>query len=116
MTFFGCSSDDESIKVKPDAITFVYADGTEIVEKECINPSTKYAVKIEINSKGIKKNEPLRVDYSVNGVVYTMTFSSIGSQINPIKLVEGNNVGQIIGTDYKCNLNYIAQGDFELVK
>ena len=115
MFFFGCSSDDDHTPVPPK-ISFVHADGSKIADNECISPSVKYAIKIEINSIYNKKAKPVRIDYSVNGVLYTMTFSNNGSQINPITLVDGNNMAQIVGSEYKVNLKYIDQGDFKLVE
>lgn len=110
---FSCSDQDETVIV-PQSISFVHADGSKIAENECISPSVKYGVKVETNY--VDANRPFRVDYSVNGVVYTMTFTASTFQINPITLTNGENSAQIVGTNYKAILKYIDQGDFELVE
>ena len=116
MAFFSCSPDEEPNVMSPSNISFVHADGTAIAENECINLNMKYAIKVETTSKFKTKGQPLRVDYTVNGVVYTMNFSIKGAQIIPIVLVEGDNLAQILGSDYKAYLKYQGQGDFELVE
>ena len=113
IVFFGCSDQDE-ITIRPQSISFVHADGSKITENECISPNVKYGIKIETNY--VDQNRPFRVDYSVNGVVYTMTFTVKTSQVNPITLINGNNAAQIVGSNYKAVLKYVDQGDFELVK
>lgn len=111
--FLGCSENEE-IAIHPRSISFVYADGSQISENECIDPNAKYGIKIQTSFADI--NRPFRVDYSVNGVVYTMTFTNKITQINPVTLSNGSNSAQIIGTNYKATLKYIDQGDFELVE
>ncbi|SHN19466.1 hypothetical protein [Flavobacterium pectinovorum] len=113
IVFFGCSDQDE-ITISPQSISFVHADGSKIAENECISPNVKYGIKIETNY--VDQNRPFRVDYSVNGVVYTMTFTVKTSQVNPITLINGNNDAQIVGSNYKAVLKYVDQGDFELVE
>ena len=113
IVFFGCSDQDE-ITIRPQSISFVHADGSKIAENECISPNVNYGIKIETNY--VDQNRPFRVDYSVNGVVYTMTFTVKTSQVNPITLINGNNAAQIVGSNYKAVLKYVDQGDFELVK
>lgn len=112
--FLGCSDHEEPINIYPQSISFVHADGSKISESECISPNVKYAIKIETNHVDI--NRPFRVDYSVNGVVYTMTFALNISEINPITLVNGTNTAQIIGSNHTTVLNYVDQGDFQLVE
>lgn len=114
IVFFGCSDHEDEITIYPQGISFVHADGSEISKNECINPDLKYAVKVKTNYVDAKR--PFRVDYSVNGVVYTMTFTTSISQINPVTLSNGTNSAQIIGSNYKAVLNYVDQGDFELVE
>ncbi|MFB9076323.1 hypothetical protein ACFFLS_19370 [Flavobacterium procerum] len=111
--FLGCSEHEET-EIYVQNISFVHADGSKIAENECINPNVKYGIKVETNFVDV--NRPFRVDYSVNGVVYTMTFTINTSQVNPITLTNGENAAQIIGTNYKATLKYVEQGDFELVE
>ncbi|KIQ14493.1 hypothetical protein RT99_21820 [Flavobacterium sp. MEB061] len=111
---FSCSDHESEITIVPLSISFVHADGSKITENECISPNVKYGIKIETNY--VDQNRPFRVDYSVNGVVYTMTFTVKTSQVNPITLINGNNEAQIVGSNYKAVLKYVDQGDFELVE
>lgn len=114
IVFLSCSHYEDEIVISPQSISFVHADGSKIAENECINPNVKYGIKIETNY--VDQNRPFRVDYSVNGVVYTMTFTTTTSQINPVTLTNGDNAAQIIGSNYKAVVKYIEQGDFELVE
>ncbi len=111
--FLACSEHEET-PIYTKGISFVHADGSKISENECISPNTKYGIKIETNFVDI--NRPFRVDYSVNGVVYTMTFTTATSQVNPITLANGDNTAQVVGSNYKAILKYIDQGDFQLVE
>jgi hypothetical protein len=114
MVSFSCSDHEDEITIEPQSISFVHADGSKITENECISPNVKYGIKIETNHADLYR--PFRVDYSVNGVVYTMTFTTTTSQVNPITLINGNNAAQIAGSNYKAVLKYVDQGDFELVE
>lgn len=111
--FLSCSEHEETA-IYSKSISFVHADGTKLTENECISPNVKYGIKIETNFVDI--NRPFRVDYSVNGTTYTMTFTTSTSQTNPITLANGNNTAQIVGSNYKAVLKYVDQGDFELVE
>ncbi|WP_269235997.1 hypothetical protein [Flavobacterium flavigenum] len=114
MFLFLACSDYEERNIYATSISFVHADGSKLSENECISPNVKYGIKIETNFSDI--NRPFRVDYSVNGVVYAMTFTENTSLVNPITLINGNNAAQIVGTDHKAVLKYVEQGDFELVE
>ncbi|WP_163411211.1 hypothetical protein [Flavobacterium ajazii] len=114
MFLFLACSDIEERTIYAKSISFVHADGSELSENECISPNVKYGIKIETNFVDI--NRPFRVDYSVNGVIYAMTFTVNTSQVNPITLTNGDNAAQIVGTDHKAVLKYVDQGDFELVE
>ncbi|WP_281233897.1 hypothetical protein [Flavobacterium gelatinilyticum] len=116
--FFSCSDDKErepeEIAISAQSISFVHADGSKIAENECISPNVKYGIKIETSHADV--NRPFRVDYTVNGVVYSMTFTTALSQVNPVTLSNGVNAAQIVGSNHKAVLTYIDQGDFELVE
>lgn len=114
IAFFGCSDHEDEITIVPQSISFVHGNGSKIAQNECISPNVKYAIKIETNYVDV--NRPFTVDYSVNGVVYKMTFTVGTSQINPVTLTNGDNSAQIIGSNFKTVLKYIDQGDFELVE
>lgn len=111
---FSCSDHEDDMTIESKSISFVHADGSKIAKNECISPNVKYGIKIETNYVDV--NRPFRVDYSVNGVIYTMTFTVAASQINPVILTNGENAAQIVGSNYKDVIKYIDQGDFELVE
>lgn len=116
LVFLGCSKDEEFTIISPANISFVHENGTEISIDECINPEGKYAVKIETTAQGSGKYKVISVDYTVNGVLKTMTFLKEGSQINPVTLLDGLNTVQIVESGYTSNLNFVAQGEFQLVE
>lgn len=112
-----CSKDEEIKVIFPVKIAFVHADGSGIVVGECINPNGNYAILIQTNSEGNGvSSKSIKIDYSVNGVLYNMTFIDKGNQLNPIKLVNGLNVAQILNSTYKNEIRCISQGEFELAK
>ena len=116
LSFVSCSTDDELAEIFPASISFVHLDGSPVVPNECINPDSKYAVKVVTKSNGVSKFQTLRLDYAVNGTTYTMTFSNSGEQIIPVSLIEGTNFVQIVGSKYTNSLVYNSQGNFELVE
>lgn len=116
MVFLSCSKDEEFTIISPTNISFVHEDGSKISINECINPNGKYAVLIETTSKGNGKYKIIVVEYTVNGALYSMTFLKEGAQICPITLAAGQNTAQISGSALTSNIQYIAQGDFELVE
>ena len=116
LVFISCSKDEEFITISPANISFVHEDGTDIPINECINPDGKYAVKIETKAEGSGTYKVISVDYTINGVLRTMTFLKEGAQINPITLIDGLNTVQIVESGYTSNLNFVAQSEFELVE
>jgi hypothetical protein len=116
VVFLSCSKEEEFKTISPANISFVHTDGTEISINECINPDGKYAVQIKTTSEGSGKYNVISVDYTVNGVLKTMTFLSEGTQINPVTLIDGLNTVQIVESGYSSNLYFTAQGEFQLVE
>jgi hypothetical protein len=113
----GCSKEEEIKIIFPIKIAFVHADGSAILTSECINPNGNYAILIQTNSEGNGvSSKSIKIDYSVNGVLYNMTFVDKGKQLNPIKLVNGLNVAQILNSTYKNEIRCTSQGEFELVQ
>ena len=45
-----------------------------------------------------------------------MVFTEEGGKLNTINVIEGTNTVQIIGTNLENTINFVAQGDFELVE
>ena len=115
MLFSGCSKEEFRI-ISPDNISFVHADGTQILEGECITPDNDYAILIETSSSGVGFVKTLRVDYTFNGALQTMTFLEDGNQMNPVSLVNGINTAQIIASEESSSIIFVDQGDFELIQ
>ncbi|MFK5889460.1 MAG: hypothetical protein QM486_01875 [Flavobacteriaceae bacterium] len=110
----GCSK--EFTTISPVSISFVHADGTAILEGECIKPDIDYAILVETTTSGVGETKMLRVDYTFNGDLKTMTFLNGEKQLNPVKLINGTNTAQIVGSDKISHITFIDQGDFELVE
>ncbi|WP_298545984.1 hypothetical protein [uncultured Aquimarina sp.] len=115
--FYNCSNDDSSFStVVPLAISFIHENGDLISENDCVNPNEKYSVMIKVNTLGSGSFIPTEVPYTINGVLYNMTFISGDDQINPIDLVEGENIVQLAESGITSKVSVITQDDFELVE
>lgn len=111
-----CSKDEQFKTITATSIDFVHEDGSVIEQNECINPNTNYAIIIKTNSTGDGVFKATKVEYTLNGVPYIMTFMSDGKQLNPIKLIDGYNQAEIIGTSYKAYIYFNTHNNFELVE
>jgi hypothetical protein len=111
-----CSKEDEFKIIAPSSIAFVHEDGSALSEGECINPNTNYAVLVKTSSEGSGIFEATTIEYTLNGVPFIMSFMSDGEQLNPIKLIDGQNKAQIVGTPYKAYLSFNTHDNFELVE
>ena len=122
---FSCGSDDDGGGVPvtvgvvesftPSSIAFINEVGDSILASECINLEESYAIQIEAvkNPKG--NTQVSKIEYTLNGAPYSLSFSEAGIQTNPIILVEGKNIAQLVTTAETIELNYVVQDDFELV-
>lgn len=111
-----CSKDEEFKTISPSSISFVHQDGSPILQGECINPNTNYAILIKTNATGDGDFRNTKIEYTLNGVPLVMSFNKDGEQLNPIKLVDGNNTAEIIGGGFKINLYYNTHNNYELVQ
>ena len=116
MVLLSCSKDEDFKIISPANISFVHIDGSQIGINECINPNESYGVMIRTTSSGSGKYKVIKVDYTFNGVLRTMTFLLEGTQINPVTLIDGMNTVQIVESGYSSNLYYAEQDPFELVE
>lgn len=115
--FSGCSPDDEPENIITAEIAYVHKDGFPISAGECINPDEEYAIAITAKfSKKRGSDNPTDVRYTLNGVEHIMTFSNDGTQLLAVKLIDGLNQAQIVGTDYKAQVSFFSHNDFELVR
>jgi len=127
LTLLACSKDDdntrtivvEEVKVietfNPISITFVYEDGSSIQSDDCISPDLNYAIQIETTKNNEGNKNVSQIEYTINGALYSMSFSQAGIKRNPIVLVNGKNIAELVYTAVSVELNYTAQDDFELV-
>lgn len=116
LVIWGCSKDDDTVCIKeisPTNISFVNEDGSAIIE--CIDEAKKYAVAVTTQGLGEGEYRPTKIDYTVNGIVYSMTFSTEGVQRNLVQLVDGTNIAQLVATGNKSAISYIIQDDFQSV-
>jgi len=114
--FLGCSKDEEFMTISPSEINFVQEGGSLLTIDDCIDPNEKYYVSITTMAEGKGKFQATRVDYTVNGISYSMTFMRAGNQLNAVSLVKGLNIAQIVESGYVATINYAIQDEFELVE
>jgi hypothetical protein len=112
----GCSKEEQFKTIAATSIDFVREDGTALELNECINPNTNYAIKIKTNAVGDGVFKRTTVEYTLNGVPYVMSFTSDGEQSNPIKLLEGYNKAEIVGTSFKTYIYFNTHNNYELVE
>jgi hypothetical protein len=98
------------------SIAFVHEDGSALLQGECVNPDTNYAILIKTSSGGSGDFKTTVIEYTFNSITYQMSFSSDGEQMNQIKLIYGLNKAGIVGADYKTELYFSAAETFELLE
>ncbi|MCL6295855.1 hypothetical protein [Jejuia spongiicola] len=119
----GCSKNDDNpapppVTVEsfdPVSIEFVHEDGTGITANDCITPDEAYAIQITTTKNNNGNTAVSKIEYTINGAIYSMSFTAAGTKRNPIVLVDGRNVAELSSTGTSSEVNYIEQGDFELV-
>lgn len=111
-----CSEEQEFKTITPASIAFVHEDRSPLLEGECIDPNTNYALLVKTNVEGTGIFKSTKIEYTLNGVPFIMSFMSDGEQINPIQLIDGQNKAQIVGTPYKAYLIFNTHENFELVE
>ena len=119
----GCSKNDNDSDVTtqtiesfdPVSIEFVDENGVMVTADDCITPDKFYEVQIT-TVKNVKGNTDVsKIEYTVNGALYSMSFSQAGTKRNPITLVDGRNIIELVKTSESVEVNYVKQGDFEEV-
>lgn len=111
-----CSKEEQFKTISVASINFVHEDGSPLALNECINPNTNYAIQIKTNAVGDGIFKTTKVEYTVNGIPYIMSFISDGKQLNPIKLINGYNKAEIVGTSYEAYIYFNSHSNFELVE
>jgi hypothetical protein len=118
----GCSKNDDPVPIPvtvesfdPVTIEFVNENGTSITANDCITPGESYAVQIRAIKNSNGNTKVSKVEYTINGALFSMTFSEAGIKRNPIVLVNGKNIAELSATGSSNEVTYIEQGNFELV-
>lgn len=128
ITFQSCSNSDddggdngphqeeETISLRATTITYKHGNGTAISNNECLNPEEDYLIEISVQRVGTNEIKPTQIQYTINGALYSMTFTNVGTQTNPVTVVEGVNLAQLVDTGLQDEIHFIFQGDFDLVQ
>jgi len=118
----GCSKNDEDVEIfstvesfEPTSIEFVHEDGTSISDNECIMPQKSYAIQIKAVKKNNGNTKVSKVEYTINGVLHSMSFSEAGTKRTPIILVNGENIAELSATTLSDKVKFVEQDDFQLV-
>ncbi|MFT4612314.1 MAG: hypothetical protein ACJA2M_000405 [Polaribacter sp.] len=98
------------------SIKFIHElDGKEVQLGECLSPDILYAIQIETVNNSEANPAVTNIEYTINGTLYNMSFSDEGISYNPIELVEGKNIVQLVETGFTKEVTYVLQDDFILV-
>jgi len=111
----GCSDDTELLLAESE-ISFVYEDESKVLESDCIDPNKNYKLLLRVVSNKIGDFKPTKVDYTLNGSLYSITFTSEGSKTIPVNLIEGENIAQIVRSGSESRIHVVSQEDFVLVE
>ncbi|WP_299438652.1 hypothetical protein [uncultured Aquimarina sp.] len=117
--FSNCSNDDavSITTIEPTSINFIKEDGSILTLFDCINPNETYAVEIRVKGEGAGEVQNTVIEYTINGLAYSMTFDRVETQSNQITLIEGENVAQLVNTVFLAKISYVkAPSEFELVE
>ncbi|MEX1383048.1 hypothetical protein, partial [Lutibacter sp.] len=107
IVFLGCSKDDDFKLLDPE-IVFVNSDGNSVLEGWCIDLNENYALQITLKSNGNGKfKTKKKIDYTINGVPYSVTFTELGTKTIPVNFIEGTNVAQLIDTGESISLDVV---------
>ncbi|RZS92450.1 hypothetical protein [Aquimarina brevivitae] len=115
LVFVGCSKDDGVTTFSANSINFVQSDGRAIVDRDCIDPNGQYAIVIEANAVGSGPDTPTKIEFTVNGALYSTTFTNDEMKIIPITLQDGNNIAELVTNGISSSIYVIVQDDFVLV-
>lgn len=118
----GCSKNDDDPtppaiveSFDPVSIEFVHEDGTGITANDCITPDEAYAIQITTTKNSSGTTKVSKIEYTINGALYSMSFSKAETKRNPITLVDGKNIAELAATAITDEIYYVSQGDFVLV-
>lgn len=109
--FVSCSK-DSVLQVADPEIAFVYEDGREIADGECANSASRFALKVTLSGQN---NNPTIISYTLNNIVYRVTFTNTTVVRIPLTLIEGENTAQLIGSDVVRKITLVSQEGFQLI-
>jgi len=118
MCLFSCSKDDgpSQASLEASSIAIIKADGTPLDPSSCIDPNERYAVAIKTILNGDGEIQTKRVEYTVNGNLFSMTFTQATTQNNPITLATGTTTVQLVESGTSDTITLIAPSEFVIVE
>ncbi len=114
-TLLTSCSKDEEVKISNIELNFVDANNSIISENSCIDPNSTYGLKIQVLTEGSGQMKPTKIEYTLNGVIHGITFSAASIKIIPVELINGPNIAQLLINGKIKRVNFMAQGEFQLV-
>lgn len=78
-------------------------------------PNTNYSIQIETTKNSQGNTQVSKVDYTINGALFSMSFSQAGIKRNPVLFVDGKNIAELVKTAVNTEVRYTIQGDFQLI-
>ena len=117
LSILGCDKDDGPGQATLDIVDFkiVNQDGTSLSPTECINPNQQYAVAIQARINGEGDVQVKRVDFTVNGTPFSVTFQNSGTLTTIIPIVVGQNLVQLVDSGLSDSITLLAPTEFEAV-
>lgn len=123
--FFGiatsCSNDDGgsdgggvNASLQPISIQFVNENGSPITS-DCLDLNENYAIQIETEMASSGPITATQIQYTLNGILYSMTFNAIGVKRQVVELADGQNIAQLATTGVTDEIRFVIQDEFELV-
>ena len=124
-SFFGiatsCSNDDGdsdggslNASLQPISIQFVNENGSPITS-DCLDINENYAIQIETEMASSGPITATQIQYTLNGILYSMTFNAIGVKRQVVELADGQNIAQLATTGEADEIRFVVQDEFELV-
>ena len=111
-----CSNDDDVTTFSPRSISFIYSNGISLSADDCIDPNAQYAILIDVNAVGNGPSVPTKVEFTVNGAVFSTTFTDRQAKSIPIAIKEGVNIAELVKSGVSSTVYVVLQDDFELVE
>jgi len=107
MLILGCSKEDDFQLFDPEII-FVNSDSTLVLEGDCLDSDKTYALQITLSSNNGDFKAKQIIEYTINGVVYSVTFTELGAKTIPLNFINGINIAQLVksGNSISIDVEY----------